>query len=311
MEKARYSCFFRQALMAEQLERVIAAVAAEQYGYITRTQLLAIGLSPRAIQYRVEIGQLISVHAGVYAVGHVNKSPVARACAAVLACGTGAVLSHDSAVSLWGFSKYWSMRYEVTVASSHRRREGITIHRSRTLARRDVTHHLGIRVTSSARTVLDEAPRLTDQRLTRMVNDARHSRFLHLDALADVIDRNPTHPGAKRLRPFVRTRSGLTRSELEDRFVAFAKRYGLPTPETNVPLLGYIVDVLFPAEKVIVEVDSWEFHRFRSTFESDRNRDADMLAAGFLTVRVTDSRMAQNPEQEAQRLNTILEGRRN
>lgn len=85
----------------------------------------------------------------------------------------------------------------------------------------------------------------------------------------------------------------------------------MPTPATNVPLLGYVVDVLFPAEKVIVEVDSWEFHRFRSNFESDRNRDADMLAAGFLTVRVTDERMNQSPEQEASRLNTILEGRRN
>ena len=297
--------------MVERLERVIAAVAAEQYGYITRTQLLAIGLSPRAIQYRVQIGQLIPVHAGVYAVGHVNKSPVARACAAVLACGTGAALSHDSAASHWGWRKHWSMQYEVTVAASHREREGIKIHRSSKLVRRDVTEHLGIRVTSPARTVLDNAPRLTDKRLTRMVNDARHSRFLYLDALGDVIDRNPTHPGAKRLRPFVQTRSGPTRSELEDRFVAFAKRYGLPTPETNVPLLGYVVDVLFPAEKVIVELDSWEFHRFRSNFESDRNRDADMLAAGFLTVRVTDERMNESPEQEASRLNTILEARRN
>lgn len=297
--------------MVERLERVIAAVAAEQYGYITRTQLLAIGLSSRAIQYRVQIGELIPVHAGVYAVGHVNKSPAARACAAVLACGAGAALSHDSAASHWGLRKYWSMRYEVTVATSHRKREGITIHRSRTLARRDVTQQLGIQVTSPARTLLDNAPRLTDKRLTRMVNDARHSRVLYLEDLADVIDRNPTHPGTKRLRPFVQTRTGPTRSELEDRFVAFAKRYGLPTPATNVPLLGYVVDVLFPAEKVIVEVDSWEFHRFRSNFESDRNRDADMLAAGFLTVRVTDERMNQSPEQEASRLNTILEGRRN
>jgi len=288
----------------------VLTLAGSQYGYVTRQQLLAIGLTSAAIKHLIARGYLIRVHAGVYAVGHVNRTPVARACAAVLACGQAAVLSYGSAASLWGLDRYWYMTFEVTVPTSHRRRKGIKIHRCRTLAWRDITTQLGVRVTSPARTVLDTAPRLTDERLTRMVNNGRHGRFLHLDDLADVIERNPMHPGAKRLRRFVAVRSGPTRSELEDRFVAFARRYGLPTPATNVPLLDYVVDVLFEAEKVIVEVDSWEFHRFRSNFESDRNRDADTLAAGYLTVRVTDERMNQNPEYEASRLHKILAGRR-
>jgi hypothetical protein len=143
-----------------------------------------------------------------------------------------------------------------------------------------------------------------------MVNNLRHARYLHLDDLHDVLQRNPNHPGTKRLKPFVETRTGLTRSVLEDRFVAFAKRYGLPTPATNTRVNGHEVDVLFPAEKVIVELDSWEFHRFRSNFESDRNRDTDMLAADYVTVRVTDERMNQDPEREAQRLHKILRDRR-
>jgi hypothetical protein len=288
----------------------VTALAGSQYGYVTRSQLLAIGLTCAAIRHLIKTGYLIPVHAGVYAVGHVNNSPVARAAAAVLACGKDAALSFGSAASLWGLDRYWSLAFEVTVPKSHRRREGITVHRCRTLGWRDVTRHLGVRVTSPARTVLDNAPRVTDERLTRMVNDGRHSRFLHLEAVADVIERNPGHPGTKRLKPFVQNRRGPTRSELEDRFVAFAKHYGLPTPQTNVPLLGYVVDALFVAEKVIVEIDSWEFHQFRTNFESDRNRDADTLAAGFVTVRVTDERMKQSPEHEARRLNKILEDRR-
>lgn len=295
--------------MAEAVDRLIAAVAAEQCGYVTREQLLAIGLNASAIRYRIEIGRLIPVYAGVYAVGHVNSTPVARAFAAVLACGKGAALSHGSAATLWGFNKYWDTPWEVT-APAKRSRPGIRVHRSRTLSADDITCQLGVPVTSPARTVLDNAPRLTDQRLTRMVNNARHARYLYLDALADVIDRNPTHPGAKRLRPFVQRPSGPTRSDLEDKFVAFAERYGLPRALTGVRLLGYEIDVLFPVEKVIVEVDSWEFHRFRSNFESDRNRDADTLAAGFLTVRITDERMEKTPEREARRLHKILEGRR-
>lgn len=42
---------------------------------------------------------------------------------------------------------------------------------------------------------------------------------------------------------------------------------------------------------MIIELDGWEFHQDRGSFESDRNRDADTLAAGHLTVRITWGRM--------------------
>jgi very-short-patch-repair endonuclease len=71
----------------------------------------------------------------------------------------------------------------------------------------------------------------------------------------------------------------------------------------GAPMFGYIVDALFPAERVIVELDSWEFHQDRSSFESDRDRDADTLAAGHLTVRMTWERMTT---KEAARLHQIL-----
>ena len=214
------------------------------------------GSGGAAIQYRVAIGRLIRVYAGVYAVGHVNRTPMARAHAAVLACGESAALSQGSAASLWGFNKHWDMPFEVTVASSHRRRPGSRVHRSRTLARRDVRRQLGIRVTSPARTVLDKAPRLTDRRLTRFVNDALRTPYLQMPNLAEVLSRNPTHPGAKRLLRFVEAGGSRRRSPLEDDFLAFARRYGLPAPRDRHHLLGYEIDVLFPRERVIVEVDS-------------------------------------------------------
>jgi Transcriptional regulator, AbiEi antitoxin/AbiEi antitoxin C-terminal domain len=309
-DKAPYWGQIRHALaMADTFDRLIAAVAGKQYGYIMREQLLAIGLGRRAIQYRIETGRLIPVYPGVYAVGHVNSTPVARAFAAVLACGKGAVLGYGSAATLWGFNKYWDAPFEV-IAPTNRKHEGIRVHRSRTLTRQDITRQLGVPVTTPERTVLDIATRMSDERLTRVVNDGRRSGFLHLNDLADALDRNPRHPGRKRLMRFVEDSRDHTNSPLEDEFLEFAKRYGLPEPVTNTHVLGYEVDVLFEAEKVIVELDGWEFHRFRSNFESDRNRDADMLAADFVTVRVTRERMHRDPGHEARRLITILEGRR-
>jgi hypothetical protein len=295
--------------MAETFAKAIAVLAGSQWGYVTREQLLATGLSPGAIRQAIATGWLIRVHAGVYAVGTVNRTPVARAMAAVLACGEHALLSHGSAASLWGFNRHWDTPFEVTVRAK-RSRPGIRVHRSTALTRRDLDRQLGIPVTSPARTALDIAPGLADKRLTRVVNDGRHARLLNLDDMADVVARNPRHPGVKRLRPFVQTSLGPSRSELEDDFRAFAQRYGLPTPITNTYVFGHEVDVLFLEERVIVEVDSWEFHRFRNNFEGDRDRDADFLAGGYVTIRITAERMKRTPEREARRLHKILSDRR-
>jgi very-short-patch-repair endonuclease len=293
--------------MLKAVETAIAAVAGRQFGYITRAQLLRIGLGSRAIEYRVATGRLIPVYAGVYAVGYVNRTPVARACAAVLACGERAALSHGSAASLWGFYRHWDAPFEVT-APSIRVREGVKVHRTRTLTRLDLTRQLGIPVTTPARTVLDNAPRLTGKRLSRFVNDALRTPYLHVASLADVLNRNPNHPGASRLRRFAEAPT--TNSPLEDDFLEFARRYGLPKPVTNTHLLGYEIDVLYPRERVIVEVDSHGFHSDRDSFERDRKRDVVMLAARFITVRITDERMKQEAEQEARRLLEILAARR-
>jgi hypothetical protein len=53
-----------------------------------------------------------------------------------------------------------------------------------------------------------------------------------------------------------------------------------------------------------------EFHRFKSSFEGDRERDAKLLAADYPTVRVTEERFKQTPEEEARRLHKILAARR-
>jgi very-short-patch-repair endonuclease len=295
--------------VAGDIDRAIAALAGRQRGFVTRVQLLLIGLGPGAIDYRIRRGWLIPVYTGVYAVGHRPISPIDRAAAAVLACGDGAVLSHSSAAALWGFVKRWRMPFETT-ARHALRRSGICVHRSRALTHADIRILLGIRVTSPARTVLDVAPTLDAKALTRMVNEGLLSNYLRHAALAELLDRQPRHPGAKRLRAFVESAAGPTRSQLEDEFLAFTRRFGLPRPEMNVRVAGYEVDALFRAERVIVELDGYSFHSSRAAFERERERDANMLAAGFETLRATWERLRRAPVREADRLQRILEARR-
>lgn len=73
---------------------------------------------------------------------------------------------------------------------------------------------------------------------------------------------------------------------------------------------GYLVDILYPAERVIVELDGWAFHRDRASFENDRERDAATSALGFLTYRLTRARMRGQGRLEAERLHALLQLRR-
>jgi predicted transcriptional regulator of viral defense system len=113
----------------------VARVAERQQGVIARRQLEATGLGARAIRNRVSRGQLHRIHQGVYAVGHRALSLHGRFMAAVLACGSGAVLSHTSAAVLWELLKPIDGPIHVSVPSTsgRARRPGIHLHRTRSL----------------------------------------------------------------------------------------------------------------------------------------------------------------------------------
>ncbi len=294
--------------MAGPVDARIAAVADRQHGNITLAQLTALGLNRHQVAYRVRIGRLHRVHPGVYSVGRPPRTALERASAAVLACGPDAALSHLAALALWDLTRWpWCM---AVTASKERRHRGITLHRSSRLLRRDFRRENGIRVTSPARTLLDCTPLLSQKVLRRAVNEALRRKLVCRTDLGDVIERFPRHPGAHKLAEFVDAKGGPTRSGWEDDFPAFCDHFGLPKPVMAANVAGWEVDALFPDEKVIVELDGWEFHSTRESFESDRERDASTLAVGCVTVRLTWERMHEGAAREAARLRTILDQRR-
>lgn len=77
--------------------------------------------------------------------------------AAVLACGEGAALSHESAAALWRIIPTSPSTAHVTVPTTGGRkpRPGIRIHYSRSLSPRDRTLRKNIPVTTHARTLAD------------------------------------------------------------------------------------------------------------------------------------------------------------
>jgi very-short-patch-repair endonuclease len=224
--------------------------------------------------------------------------------AAVLACGSGAVLSHLSAATLWELLLPWPDAVHVTAATYHHH-PGVVLHRSRSLDQVDVTEKEGIPVTTPARTLVDLGGILDGRSLTRVFNDARVRRLTSSQQVLAAVARSPGRTTA-RLRRLAEEGLGPTRSQLEDAFIAFLKRHRLPPPEVNQAVLGYEVDMLWRERGLIVELDGYRFHGTRVAFEQDRRRDADLMAGGYRVVRVTWRRLKDEPRSEAQRLRSLL-----
>lgn len=296
----------RREISHDARETAIRELTRRQTGNVTRAQLLAVGLTEGGIDRRLRNGTLVPRYPGVYCQAPARLDPQALIAAAVLAGGPTAVASHTSAAWLWGFLSHYERPPEISLSTGDRRPRHILSHRCPSLERRDVTRQYGIPTTAPARTVLDLAPRLATKQLTRLVNDQLRAKHLRPAALQDVLERNPRHPGTRLLTPFLETADSPTDSPFEDEFRAFVTKYGLPQPVYNHPLNGRRLDVCFTEYAVIVELDGWDFHKDRQAFEADRERDADHLDHGLVTIRITRQRFRGRPDDEAARLMRIL-----
>jgi very-short-patch-repair endonuclease len=154
-----------------------------------------------------------------------------------------------------------------------------------------------IPVTSVARTLLDVAES-DPARLARAWDAAERLRLLDVRAVAATCRRGHGRRGLKYLLPLLEDRTRVvadTRRELEARLFDLCRAARLPLPSCNVLVEGYVVDAFWPMQRVIVELDSWEFHSGRLAFERDRERDAVLQAAGYRIVRITWRRLHDDP----------------
>jgi very-short-patch-repair endonuclease len=88
----------------------------------------------------------------------------------------------------------------------------------------------------------------------------------------------------------------VTKSDLEALFLGLCSDHGLPPPRVNPMVAGREVHFLFADDRLVVETDSWRFHKTRRAFESDRARDARLARAGYRTLRFTDRRLEHDAQ---------------
>jgi very-short-patch-repair endonuclease len=80
----------------------------------------------------------------------------------------------------------------------------------------------------------------------------------------------------------------------------------LPAPEVNVPIGSYLVDFLWRDRQLIVETDSYIYHRGEEAFQDDHSRDLDLKGLSYEVVRLSERQINEEPKKVARTLAALL-----
>jgi hypothetical protein len=175
------------------------------------------------------------------------------------------VASHRSAAWLWDVLAYRPQTIEVAAPKPRRSQRPYVVHCA-PLSRDERSVRKRIPATSLARTCLDLAATERPRTFRRILSRAFDSRL------------------------------DLGAAGLERRFLEVVEEAGLPTPSMNAFVAGHEIDAWWEAERFGVELDVYETHGSRLSFEEDRVRDDELLLAGIETTRVTGARLDREPD---------------
>jgi very-short-patch-repair endonuclease len=281
------------------IDSEIATLAWRQFGLLATWQALPRGITERALTSRACDERLHRVHQGVYSLVPPPLQPPARWHAAVLAYGPHAVLSHITAARLWDLLPARGSVVHVTVPDcKRRRRPGIAVH-GMVLEEFEQSVKGSIPVTSVARTLLDLAGSIPPLELRRSYERAERLRLLNFREIAAVLEAHPRRRGVRRLARIAAydpSAAAQAASELELRFLDLIRGAGLPTPQVNVLVEGYLVDFHWPEAGLVVELDGYEFHSGRREFQRDREKITALQLAGLTVLPFTHHDVTRRPQ---------------
>jgi hypothetical protein len=278
------SAFTPEAQARSRTER-LAALAEGQWGVVHRRQLASLGISESTVWRWLEERRIFRLYPRVYAVGHRVLCEEGRLAAALLYAGDGAALSHLTAAWWWGLIDREPPMIHVSAPGDVASVGTAMLHHPRRL---NTTSHRGLQVTTVPQTLLDAAAALPFAKVRRAVAEAEFGRLVRPEEVMGVLGRG--RPGSAALRRAIvahRPELALTRSVLEERFLALCETHGIPRPEVNAMVRGLMVDALWRKDRVVVELDGHAAHASESGLERDRARDLTLRAAGYTVLRYT------------------------
>lgn len=300
--------------MATRIDRAVADRARRQHRVITRAELLALGMGDGAIRTRLRNGRLHREHAGVYGVGAPVDTQRGRVLAAVRALGTGAQASHLTGAGLIGTRPEEHGVVHVTTPIAQRTPSGVIAHRTRRPDTRPRTCD-GIPCTSVERTLVDLAGAFGAREAARAWRTADARRMIVPRLVAAELEL--ARPGTPIVRDLLEEHlahgTPRTRGAFEDRAADLFRPPAVRRPEVNVDVVAegrtYRADLLWRAERVVVELDSWTWHGTPEAHARDARRALDLQLAGWIVVHLTWDDVGRHGDDAVGRIARLLDAR--
>jgi very-short-patch-repair endonuclease len=302
-----------------------------QAGVFTAAQARGAGFTGRQVRYRVSHGQW---HRVVGRGLSVRPAPDSGWPAEMLATAAGltwpdTVVGFRVAAALHGFpitlaeppgpptrpgNDHQEFSVHVFSRSTRRDQPGLVAHRITVPERQIVRHHAVVRITNQTRTAIDCLATLPAEAALDLYAWLTTHRRFDRPQLTAAIRCGTGRFGVESLRRLHRRTAGGAVSEAERRvhtlltgaritgWVAGARVYDA------AGLIG-VVDLLFAAERVVIEVDGFRAHSGRDAFVRDRRRQNRLTAAGYIVLRYTWTDLTTRPTDLLDEIRTVL-GRR-
>jgi very-short-patch-repair endonuclease len=282
-------------------ELALRAVAAEHHQRFTTDQALAAGWNRQRLHRWRRTGRIELIHAGVHQFTGSPPSWEADVLAAVLACGSGAVASHRTAMALHHIApgrRDRRARVEVSIpAGRDVRPHGVVVHRV-ALPVDHVTVVDRIPCTTYERTLVDSAAKLGLGQLARGLDQGLVANQITLRSVADIVGSLRAAPGRRRTRVVRVLSSRSSECERSDsaqeiRLLSELAASGLPSPIPQCQVIvdgeEFHLDAAYPEHRIGIEYQGWDPHRTRGAFDADHRRDRLLTLAGWSVLYFTSA----------------------
>jgi hypothetical protein len=269
-------------------DRASRKLLEHQRGVISRSQALAMGITPSGVRHRLQAGGRWQVLLpGVYLTVTGQPTVLQRNMAALLYAGPVSAITGPSALHSWGMTGLQAWHVDVLVPHGCRRvsRESVRIRRTRRMPSQ-VAFDRAIRYVLPARAVADTVRCMTELSDVRaVVAGAVQQRICKIEFLAAELPAGPIRDTGVLRTVLAEVAAGI-RSAPEADLLCLVASAGLPMPLFNCSLRlngAFLArpDAYWPEYGVVVEVDSWQWHSGPEAWAKTLRRHNRLEAAGL------------------------------
>lgn len=302
------------------LNRQMRKAAQENDGVLTVSMLVELGLTPTMIKNRKRVGRLIPLLRGSFALPGTSLTFKGRTRAALATVSERVVVSHGSALALYGLipprgSIHLTGESGAFRDSASKRWRNdafglsVTRHETNSLPLDQITEVAGIRATSVERSLRDFAASATPSELTKALAQGEKERSFCWNRLRTIVTASNGHKGIGALRKeindwddvFVDTGSG---AEVD--FLRMIRRERMPKPQVNVKIGRHIPDFLWLHLGLAVELDPYGTHSGKASHRRDHRKGIELETSGLRVVRFTWEDRYLHEDRTAAELWTVL-----